>query len=116
LKSAGISYGGTTGQVLLTSTSARPSSRARQATRTRPPSQVSDVLQPARMRPGDVAKVGAVGLRTRPLRAFLSALGTAIGITAMVGVVGISPSSRADLDRALAALGTNLLTVTLGRR
>ncbi|MGV9778072.1 ABC transporter permease [Streptosporangium sp. NPDC003464] len=74
----------------------------------------ADVLQPARMRPRDVVKVGAVGLRTRPMRAFLSALGIAIGIAAMVAVVGISASSRADLDRALASLGTNLLTVTPG--
>jgi putative ABC transport system permease protein len=45
---------------------------------------------------------------------FLSALGIAIGIAAMVCVVGISSSSRADLDRRLAALGTNLLTVAPG--
>ncbi|MGW4030839.1 ABC transporter permease [Streptomyces sp. NPDC004838] len=66
------------------------------------------------MRPRDVLKVGAVGLRTRPLRAFLSALGIAIGIAAMVAVVGISSSSRAELDRTLDALGTNLLTVSAG--
>jgi putative ABC transport system permease protein len=54
---------------------------------------------PARMRPRDVMRVGAVGLRTRPLRAFLSALGIAIGIAAMVGVVGLSSSSGAELDR-----------------
>ncbi|GAA2850257.1 ABC transporter permease [Streptosporangium fragile] len=74
----------------------------------------ADVMRPARMRPRDVVKVGAVGLRTRPLRAFLSALGIAIGIAAMVAVVGISSSSRADLDRTLASLGTNLLTVSPG--
>ncbi|SNS83672.1 putative ABC transport system permease protein [Actinomadura meyerae] len=71
-------------------------------------------LRPARLGPGDVVKVGAVGLRTRPMRAFLSALGIAIGIAAMVAVVGVSSSSRAELDRALAALGTNLLTVSPG--
>ncbi len=71
-------------------------------------------LRPARMWPGDVVRVGAVGLRTRPTRAFLSALGIAIGIAAMVSVVGISSSSRAELDRMLAALGTNLLTVSPG--
>ncbi|MBL7500043.1 ABC transporter permease [Frankia sp. CNm7] len=71
-------------------------------------------LVPARLWPGDMVRVGAVGLRTRPLRAFLSALGIAIGIAAMVAVVGISSSSRADLDRALDALGTNLLTVAPG--
>jgi putative ABC transport system permease protein len=59
--------------------------------------------------------VGVHGLRTRPLRAFLSALGIAIGIAAMVAVVGISASSRAQLDQLLARLGTNLLTVTPGQ-
>ncbi|MEV4631528.1 ABC transporter permease [Micromonospora sp. NPDC049523] len=72
-------------------------------------------LVPARLRPRDVVRVGGVGLRTRPLRAFLSALGIAIGIAAMVAVVGISSSSRAELDRTLAALGTNLLTVSPGK-
>lgn len=71
-------------------------------------------LAPARMRLPDVLRVGGVGLRTRPLRAFLSALGIAIGIAAMVAVVGISSSSRAELDRTLDALGTNLLTVSPG--
>ncbi|MET9382667.1 ABC transporter permease [Streptomyces sp. NPDC002928] len=76
--------------------------------------EARDVLRPARLGPADVVRVGGAGLRTRPLRAFLSALGIAIGIAAMVAVVGISSSSRADLDRALAALGTNLLTVSPG--
>lgn len=72
-------------------------------------------LAPARLRPRDIVRVGAAGLRTRPTRALLSALGIAIGIAAMISVVGISSSSRADLDRTLSALGTNLLTVSPGR-
>src|SRR5687767_10465586 len=76
---------------------------------------MTTALRPARLWPRDMVKVGAVGLRTRPMRAFLSALGIAIGIAAMVAVVGISASSRAELDRTLAALGTNLLTVSPGR-
>jgi putative ABC transport system permease protein len=71
-------------------------------------------LTPARLRAGDLLRVGLSGLRARPLRAVLSSLGIAIGIAAMTAVVGISSSSRADLDRALAALGTNLLTVGPG--
>lgn len=67
------------------------------------------------MRPRDIVRVGAAGLRTRPTRALLSALGIAIGIAAMIAVVGISSSSRAQLDRQLATLGTNLLTVGPGR-
>jgi putative ABC transport system permease protein len=49
------------------------------------------------------------------MRAVLSALGIAIGIAAMIAVVGISTSSRADLNRQLAKLGTNLLRVAPGK-
>ncbi|MBM2618674.1 ABC transporter permease [Actinoplanes sp. LDG1-06] len=72
-------------------------------------------LTPARLRASDLLRLGGYGLQSRPLRAVLSALGIAIGIAAMTAVVGISSSSRADLDRELAALGTNLLTVTPGQ-
>ena len=69
-------------------------------------------LTPSRLRPGDVLTVGSSGLRTRRMRTALSALGITIGIAAMVGVLGISESSRADLRNQIEALGTNLLTVT----
>ncbi|MFC6080119.1 ABC transporter permease [Sphaerisporangium aureirubrum] len=77
--------------------------------------QARSPLAHARMAPRDVARAGAAGLRTRPGRVLLSALGIAIGIAAMVAVVGISSSSREQLNRQLAALGTNLLTVSPGR-
>lgn len=64
----------------------------------------------SRLRAGDLVHLGSAGLRARPVRAVLSALGIAIGIGAMVAVVGLSASSQARLDRQLAALGTNLLT------
>ncbi|REF98522.1 putative ABC transport system permease protein [Asanoa ferruginea] len=76
---------------------------------------MSTAPRPARLALRDVVRVGAAGLRTRPNRALLSALGIAIGIAAMVAVVGISSSSREQLDRQLAALGTNLLTVSPGQ-
>jgi putative ABC transport system permease protein len=75
---------------------------------------VTATPRPARLGPADVARLGAAGLRARPLRVFLSALGVAIGIAAMLAVVGISTSSRAELDRTLDRLGTNLLTVAPG--
>ena len=53
--------------------------------------------------------------RTRRLRAALSALGIAIGIGAMVAVVGIAASAQANLLAEIDALGTNLLTVTPGQ-
>jgi putative ABC transport system permease protein len=71
-------------------------------------------LAPSRLHPSDLLRVGSIGLRTRRLRAALSALGIAIGIAAMVGVLGVSESSRADLVAALDRLGTNLLRVQAG--
>jgi putative ABC transport system permease protein len=68
----------------------------------------------SRLRPSDLVGVAGAGLRTRRLRAALSALGIAIGIAAMVAVLGISESSRADLLAQLDSLGTNLLRVTPG--
>ncbi|TDB79497.1 ABC transporter permease [Micromonospora sp. KC721] len=70
--------------------------------------------RPARLSPADVARLGAAGLRSRPLRVCLSALGIAIGIAAMLAVVGISTSSRAELNQTLDRLGTNLLTAAPG--
>ena len=62
----------------------------------------------------DVLRLAGYGLRARPLRGVLSALGIAIGIAAMVAVVGISTSSRAELNRLLDTLGTNLLSAAPG--
>jgi putative ABC transport system permease protein len=68
-----------------------------------------------RLRPADLARVSSVGLRTRRLRAALSALGIAIGVAAIVAVLGLSSSSQAGLLAEIDRLGTNLLTVTNGQ-
>ena len=68
-----------------------------------------------RMRPADLARLSAVGMRTRKLRAALSALGIAIGVAAIVAVLGLSASSAAGLNAEIAKLGTNLLTVANGQ-
>lgn len=65
----------------------------------------------SRLRPSDVLLVAGDGLRHRKVRTALSALGITIGIAAMVAVLGLSESSRADLSRSIEELGTNLLTV-----
>jgi putative ABC transport system permease protein len=72
-------------------------------------------LAPSRLAPRDVLRVGSVGLAARRLRATLSALGIAIGIAAMIAVLAISESSKADLLSSLDRLGTNLLTVSPGQ-
>jgi putative ABC transport system permease protein len=69
----------------------------------------------ARLRTTDLARLAAVGLRTRKLRAALSALGIAIGVAAIVAVLGLSASSAAAVNAEIAALGTNLLTVQNGQ-
>jgi putative ABC transport system permease protein len=68
----------------------------------------------SRVHPAELFRLGSMGLRTRRLRASLSAVGIAIGIAAMVAVLGVSESSRANLLAQLDQLGTNLLTVTPG--
>ncbi len=70
---------------------------------------------PGALRPSDLARVASVGLRTRRLRAGLSALGIAIGVAAIVAVLGLSASSQAGLLRQIDRLGTNLLTVSNGQ-
>jgi putative ABC transport system permease protein len=76
---------------------------------------VTPAPAPARLRPGDLAGLASVGLRTRKLRASLSALGIAIGVAAIVAVLGLARSSQAGLLAEISRLGTNLLTVTSGQ-
>ena len=64
--------------------------------------------------PSDLVRTATVGIRTRPLRAALRALGIMIGIGAMVAVLGLSESSKSELRNQLERLGTNLLTVEAG--
>jgi putative ABC transport system permease protein len=68
-----------------------------------------------RLQPSDLTRLSTVGLRTRKLRAGLSALGIAIGVAAIVAVLGLSASSQAGLLAEINQLGTNLLTVSNGQ-
>lgn len=68
----------------------------------------------SRLNPADTLRLGAAGARARPLRAVLAALGIAIGTAAIVAVLGVSQSSKADLLARLDKLGTNLLTISPG--
>jgi putative ABC transport system permease protein len=76
---------------------------------------MSAAPEPPRLRLADLARVASVGLRTRRVRAALSALGIAIGVAAIVAVLGLSSSSQAGLLAEIDKLGTNLLTVTNGQ-
>lgn len=84
-------------------------------TKTRSARRAAVGLPPSRLLPRDALRLGLTGLRARPARALLSALGIAIGIAAMVAVVGVSASSHAQLTAQLDSLGTNLLTAGSGQ-
>jgi len=71
-------------------------------------------IEPSKLHAGDVLRTATVGLRTRKLRATLSALGIMIGIASLVAVLGLSDSSRSDLLSQLDRLGTNLVVVQAG--
>ena len=68
-----------------------------------------------RLQSSDLTRLATVGLRTRKLRAGLSALGIAIGVAAIVAVLGLSASSQAGLLAEINQLGTNLLSATNGQ-
>ena len=68
----------------------------------------------SRLRTADIFRVGASGPRARKTRTALSALGVSIGIAALVGVLGLSESSKSALLDEIASLGTNLLTIEAG--
>ncbi|MDQ1651796.1 MAG: putative transport system permease protein, partial [Cryptosporangiaceae bacterium] len=65
--------------------------------------------RPVRLSPVDLLRLGLVGIRTRRLRAALSALGISIGIATMIVVTGIPASSQKALNQQLEALGTDRL-------
>jgi len=77
-------------------------------------SQRRPTLKPARLTPQDILRAGSAGMRSRPTRVILSALGIALGIATMVAVVGISASSKQQLLNELDKLGTNMLVVSPG--
>ncbi|HEY0805221.1 MAG TPA: ABC transporter permease, partial [Pseudonocardiaceae bacterium] len=72
-------------------------------------------LSRRRLQLSDLTRLSTVGLRTRKLRAGLSALGIAIGVAAIVAVLGLSASSQAGLLAEINQLGTNLLTASNGQ-
>lgn len=67
------------------------------------------------LRVADLVRESVSGVRGRPGRAVLSLLGIAVGVTAMVAVLGISAASQAGLVARISSLGTNMLTVSPGR-
>ncbi|MFG2195857.1 ABC transporter permease [Streptomyces sp. NPDC048639] len=76
---------------------------------TRHPSATTPRHRPVRLSPNDLLRLGLIGIRTRRMRAALSALGISIGIATMIVVTGIPASSQKALNAELTALGTDRL-------
>ncbi|KUM80614.1 ABC transporter permease [Streptomyces griseorubiginosus] len=72
--------------------------------------------RPVRLAPSDILGLGLLGIRTRKVRAALSALGISIGIATLIVVTGIPASSQKALMRELSALGTNMLQAVPARQ
>ncbi|WP_232835304.1 ABC transporter permease [Actinocorallia populi] len=75
----------------------------------------TDTTAPPRLRAADQLRLAGIGIRSRKLRAALSGLGIAIGVAAIVAVLGLSSSSQAGLLAEIDRLGTNLLTASNGQ-
>lgn len=75
---------------------------------------MEETLIRSRIHFGDLLRTATAGIRIRKTRAALSALGITIGIASIVGILGLSESSKSELLAQLERLGTNLLTVEPG--
>jgi putative ABC transport system permease protein len=71
-------------------------------------------IEGSRLTARDLVRVAGFGLRSRRIRVLLSALGISIGIASIVGVLGISQSSKSGLLSELGRLG-NLISVQPGQ-
>jgi len=57
----------------------------------------------------DLARLALLNVRRRPLRSGLTALGVAIGVTTVVGLLGLSGGVQRAIERQLARLGPDLV-------
>jgi putative ABC transport system permease protein len=73
------------------------------------PAMTPAAIAPVRLGFADTLRLGLLGIRTRKLRAALSALGISIGIATMIIVTGVPASGQRALMNNLTALGTNML-------
>ena len=70
---------------------------------------MSRLTEPVRLPLSDLLLLGLTRVRTRPMRAALSALGISIGIATMIVVTGIPASSQQAVLDELSTLGPDLL-------
>ena len=61
---------------------------------------------------GELLRLSLSRLRTSRLRAALTMLGVIIGVASVVALVGVGQGTTSNITSRLAALGTNLLTIS----
>jgi putative ABC transport system permease protein len=62
----------------------------------------------------DSLRIALVALRTNLLRSILTTLGIIIGVGSVIVMVAVGSGARSEVDRQIAALGTNMLVVMPG--
>src|SRR5210317_1343530 len=60
--------------------------------------------------------IALVALRLNALRSFLTMLGIIIGIASVIVMVSVSSGSKAEIERAIDQLGSNMLNIRPGAR
>jgi putative ABC transport system permease protein len=63
----------------------------------------------------EIWKVALEAIRVNKLRAFLTMLGIIIGVGAVITMIALGTGAQRSVQASLAALGTNILTVTPGQ-
>lgn len=66
------------------------------------------------MRIREALRLAAEGIRTNPLRAFLTSLGVVIGVAAVIVIIAIGEGARAQVISNIESLGSNMIYVTGG--
>jgi len=66
------------------------------------------------MRISEASKLALNGIRTNPLRAFLTSLGVVIGVAAVIIIIAIGEGARAQVVSNIEGLGSNILLVMPG--
>ncbi len=60
--------------------------------------------------------IALIALKLNALRSFLTMLGIIIGIASVIVMVSVSSGSKAEIERAIDQLGSNMLSIRPGAR
>lgn len=62
----------------------------------------------------EAAKLAFEGIRTNPMRAFLTSLGVVIGVAAVIVIIAMGEGARAQVVESIEGLGSNIIFISSG--